>query len=314
MLPTIGAALSEEECMNDHAPFASRPTRVRDDSLPKRLPFTKMQGLGNDYIYIEEFETPLVNPASLAVAISDRHFGVGGDGLVLMGRSEKADFRMRMFNADGSEGEMCGNATRCIGKYLYEKGFTDKKVFTLETLAGIRVLTLYTSGSTVERVCVDMGEPKLLPADIPMQAEGDTFINQKIMVNGRSYCGTAVSMGNPHLVVPVPGLESLDIAQVGPLFEHHALFPRRVNTEFIQVLDKSRVRMRVWERGSGETLACGTGACAVLVACALNNWTDRKAVIELRGGELEIEWNKDGIVYMTGGAEYVFSGEYFVGP
>jgi len=299
--------------MSEHAPFTSRPPRVTDDSLPRRLPFTKMQGLGNDYIYVEEFETPVIRPAPLAVAISDRHFGVGGDGLVLMGPSTKADFRMRMFNADGSEGEMCGNATRCIGKYLYEKGFTDKKEFTLETLAGIRVLSLYTSGSVVERVRVDMGEPKLRPADIPMQAEGDAFIDQEIMVNGRRYRGTAVSMGNPHLVLPMPGLESLDLAQIGPFFEHHALFPRRVNTEFIQVLERDRVRMRVWERGSGETLACGTGACAVLVACALNKWTDRKAVIELRGGELEIEWSDDGIVYMTGGAEFVFSGEYIVG-
>lgn len=299
--------------MDEHSPFASRPPAFMDDTLPKRLPFTKMQGLGNDYVYVEEFETPIARPAPLAIAISDRHFGVGGDGLVLMGPSEKADFRMRMFNADGSEGEMCGNATRCIGKYLYEKGRTDKKEFTLETLAGIRVLTLHTDGSRVERVRVDMGEPKLRPADIPMQAEGEAFIDQKIIVSGRTYSGTAVSMGNPHLVVPMPGLESLDIAQVGPSFEHHALFPRRVNTEFIRVLDRNRVRMRVWERGSGETLACGTGACAVLVACALNKWTDRKAVIELRGGELEIEWNEDGIVYMTGGAKFVFSGEYIVG-
>ena len=294
-------------------PFTSRPPGLVDDSLPKRLPFTKMQGLGNDYVYVEEFETPILRPAPLAVAISDRHFGVGGDGLVLMGPSERADFRMRMFNADGSEGEMCGNATRCIGKYLYEKGFTDKKEFTLETLAGIRVLTLYTSGAAVERVRVDMGEPKLRPADIPVQAEGESFIDQEIMVNGRRYRGTAVSMGNPHLVVPMPGMENLDLAQIGPFFEHHALFPRRVNTEFIQVLDRDRVRMRVWERGSGETLACGTGACAVLVACALNKWTDRKAVIELRGGELEVEWGEDGVVYMTGGAEFVFSGEYIVG-
>lgn len=298
---------------NGQTPFTSRPPRVADDSLPKRLPFTKMQGLGNDYVYVEEFNSPVLSPAPLAVAISDRHFGVGGDGLVLMGPSERADFRMRIFNADGSEAEMCGNATRCVGKYLYEKGFTDKKEFTLETLAGIRVLTLYAGGNNVDRVRVDMGRPELKPADIPMQADGEAFIDQEVIINGRRYRGTAVSMGNPHLVVPVPGLESLDLAQIGPFFEHHALFPRRVNTEFIQVLERDRVRMRVWERGSGETLACGTGACAVLVACALNKWTDRKAVIELRGGELEIEWSADGVVYMTGGAEFVFSGEYIVG-
>lgn len=299
--------------MSEQTIFMSRPERVRDDSLPKSLPFTKMQGLGNDYVYVEEFETPILRPAPLAVAISDRHFGVGGDGLVLMGPSEKADFRMRIFNADGSEAEMCGNAARCVGKYLYEKKFTEKTEFTLETLAGIRVLTLFLNGKTVDRVRVDMGEPKLAPAEIPMQAEGDNFIDQEIVVNSRRYRGTAVSMGNPHLVVPVPGLESLDLAQVGPFFEHHALFPRRVNTEFIQVLDRDRIRMRVWERGAGETLACGTGACAVLVACALNKWTGRKAVVELRGGELEIEWADDGTVYKTGSADLVFSGEYIVG-
>ena len=299
--------------MIENVPFASRPPRVHDGSLPRHLPFTKMQGLGNDYIYMEEFAAPIERPSPLAVAVSDRHFGVGGDGLVLMGHSNTADFRMRIFNADGSEAEMCGNATRCVGKYLYERGFTRSKEFTLETLAGIRVLTLFTNGEHVDRVRVDMGTPELDPARIPMQAEGNSFIDQEIMVNGRRYRGTAVSMGNPHLVVAVPGLESLDLARLGPFFEHHALFPRRVNTEFVHVLDKHRIRMRVWERGAGETLACGTGACAALVACALNHWTDRKAVVELRGGTLEIEWSGDGVIYKTGGAEFVFSGEYLVG-
>jgi diaminopimelate epimerase len=301
--------------MEDKPVFALRPQQVKDSALPRLLPFTKMQGAGNDYVYVEEFDAPIARPAPLAVAISDRHFGVGGDGLVLMGKPsdpDKADFRMRIFNADGSEAEMCGNATRCVGKYLYERGFTHDHEFRLETLAGIRVLTLITEGPRVVKVRVSMGKPMLAPADIPMKAEGDSFINKEITVNSRRYRGTAVSMGNPHLVVPMPALENLDLPQIGPYFEHHALFPRRVNTEFVEVLDRDRIRMRVWERGAGETLACGTGACATLVACALNKWTDRKAVVELRGGELEIEWGDDDIVYMTGGAEFVFSGEYVI--
>ncbi len=302
--------------MSEQNTFAVCPAPVQDPELPKLLRFTKMQGLGNDYIYVEEFETPLLRPAPLAVAISDRHFGVGGDGLVLMGPPSepgRADFRMRMFNSDGSEAEMCGNATRCVGKYLYERGLTAKTTFTLETLAGVRTLELSLKDGKVAFVRVDMGKPRLKPEEIPIKTEGENFIDREITVNSRRYRGTAVSMGNPHLVVPVSGLNSLDLPQLGPLFEHHALFPRRVNTEFIEVLNRRRVRMRVWERGAGETLACGTGACAVLVACALNNWTERKAVVELRGGELEIEWGENDVVYMTGGAEFVFSGEYIVG-
>lgn len=281
---------------------------------PRLLPFTKMQGLGNDYIYVEEFERPLAEPEPLARAVSDRHFGVGGDGLVLVSASSRADFRMRIFNADGSEAEMCGNAVRCVGKYVFEKGLTEKTDFTLETRAGIRKLALETRGKTVTRVRVDMGRPDLSPARIPMRAEGEGFINREILVNGRQYRGTAVSMGNPHLVVPLPDVSRLDLAALGPLFEHHALFPRRVNTEFIEVLDRNRIRMRVWERGAGETLACGTGACAVLVACVLNEWTERKAFVELPGGTLEVKWAKDGTVYKTGGAEFVFSGQYRVPP
>jgi diaminopimelate epimerase len=272
-----------------------------------------MQGLGNDYIYVEEFNAPLADPAPLAVAISDRHFGVGGDGLVLIGPSQNADFRMRIFNADGSEAEMCGNATRCIGKYLYEKGLTTKTELTLETLAGIRILALRTEGARVEAVRVHMGRPALAPADIPMTADGESFIDRDILVDGTLFRGTAVSMGNPHLVIPVPQAADFALEHFGPLCERHPWFPKRVNTEFVEVLDRKRIRMRVWERGSGETLACGTGACASLVACALNGWTDRKAVLELRGGELEIEWAEDGAVYMTGGAAFVFSGEYIIG-
>jgi diaminopimelate epimerase len=299
--------------MSDARAFFSRPAPVADSTLPRLLPFTKMQGLGNDYVYVEEFNAPIADPAPLAVAVSDRHFGVGGDGLVLIGFSGKADFRMRIFNADGSEAEMCGNAVRCIGKYLYEKGLTTKTEFSLETLAGIRILTLRTEGARVKTVRVHMGQPVLAPADIPMEADGESFLNREIFVDGTSFRGTAVSMGNPHLVIPVPRVSEFPLERFGPLCERHPWFPKRVNTEFVEVLDRRRIRMRVWERGSGETLACGTGACAALVACALNGWTDRAAVLELRGGELEIEWSEDGAVYMTGGATIVFSGEYVIG-
>lgn len=296
-------------------PRIATPKPLNDPSLPRLLPFTKMQGLGNDYVYVEEFESPIKNPAPLAMAISDRHFGVGGDGLVLIGHSDRtADFRMRIFNADGSEAEMCGNATRCVGKYLFEKGFVSKREFTLETLAGVRGLRLFTEGNIVTRVRVDMGRPILAPKLIPVRAEGDDFINRKIFVNGRRYRGTAVSMGNPHLVVPMPGVDAVDLPLLGPFFEHHALFPRRVNTEFVEVRDKNRIRMRVWERGAGETMACGTGACAALVACALNGLTQRAATVELPGGELCVEWDDNDVVHMTGSASTVFSGEYLTRP
>lgn len=294
-------------------PFTARPAPAHDDSLPALLPFTKMQGAGNDYIYVEEFEKSIARPAPLAVAISDRHFGVGGDGLVLMGRSSKADFRMRMFNADGSEAEMCGNAVRCVGKYLHDKGITRKTSLTLETLGGIRTLELRLEGGLVASVRVDMGAPRLAPDAIPLAAEGEDFINRTVVVDGVEYKGTALSMGNPHLVVPVPEPESLDLPRLGPLFEHLSIFPRRVNTEFVRVLAPDRIRMRVWERGAGETLACGTGACAALVACALNGWTGRRAVVELRGGELDIEWTEDNLVFMSGPAAFVFSGNYVMG-
>lgn len=303
--------------MSDNSGFAARPAPLNDPDLPRLLPFTKMQGAGNDYVYVEEFDAPIARPGPLAVAISDRHFGVGGDGLILMGRPSDpavADFRMRMFNSDGSEGEMCGNATRCVGKYLYERGFTQQDEFRLETLAGVRILKLYLENGLVDSVRVAMGPPRLVPAEIPMNAEGDSFINKEFIVDGVTYRGTAVSMGNPHIVVPVKDLTGLDLPRIGPSFEHHALFPRRVNTEFIEVVSRKHIRMRVWERGAGETLACGTGACATLVACVLNNWTDRSAMVELRGGELEIEWAADDVVYMTGGAEFVFSGEYITRP
>lgn len=280
--------------------------------LPARIPFTKMQGLGNDYVYVEEFDFPLPHPEAIAVHISHRHFGVGGDGLVLMGPSSVADFRMRIFNADGSEAEMCGNATRCVGKYLYERGLTFKHELTLETGAGIRHVSLDREHGLVRSARVDMGRPKLAPPEIPMKADGEAFIDQELVVADELWRGTAVSMGNPHLVFFVEDVASLDLSNLGPHFEHHPLFPNRVNIEFVQVVTPTHILMRVWERGSGETMACGTGACASLVACVLNEKTERAATVSLPGGSLQIEWNSDGNVFMTGPAVTVCSGEYHV--
>ena len=281
------------------------------------LPFTKMEGAGNDYIYVRESDLPQAlteaTLAELAARISDRHFGVGGDGLVLIcppSDPSMADFRMRMFNSDGSEAQMCGNASRCVGKYVYDKGMTTKTSVALETLAGVKILDLRIEAGRVRAVRVDMGVPRLKPADIPMHADGESFINREIKVDGQVYRGTAVSMGNPHLVVPVPDPDALDLARLGPLFERHPLFPERVNTEFVTVMDRSRIRMRVWERGSGETLACGTGACAAAVACSLLNLTDRTSIVRLRGGDLLLEWAANGTVYKTGPARHVFDGQY----
>jgi diaminopimelate epimerase len=281
------------------------------------LPFAKMEGTGNDYVYMRENDLPpdLTESAlaELAARISDRHFGVGGDGLVLIcppSGQGRADFRMRMFNSDGSEAQMCGNASRCVGKYVYDRKMTAKQTVALETLAGIKILELRVEAGLVLSVRVDMGVPRLKPAEIPMSAEGESFINREILVDGQVYRGTAVSMGNPHLVVPVPDPDALDLPRLGPLFEHHPLFPERVNTEFVSVSDRSRIRMRVWERGAGETLACGTGACAAAVACVLNRLTDRTLVVQLRGGELLLEWAESGSVYQSGPARHVFDGHY----
>ncbi len=277
-----------------------------------RLRFAKMEGLGNDYVYVEELGKPMRNAPEVARRISDRHFGIGSDGLVLIGDSDKADFRMRMFNADGSEAEMCGNAIRCVGKYVHDRGLATKTALVIETLAGLRNLKLTLTGDTVSSVRVDMGKAILAPAAIPVDAEGKDFIDREITVGGKSYRGTAVSVGNPHIVIPVPSVDGLDLEAIGPLFECHALFPKRINTEFVQVLSRQAVRMRVWERGSGETLACGTGACATAVACVLNGWTERTVTVKLLGGDLVIEWAEDGTIFMTGPATHVFDGEYLV--
>lgn len=286
----------------------NRPT------LENRLEFVKMEALGNDYVYVEEFGKPLLNAAKLAQAMSGRHFGIGSDGLVLIGNSDKADFRMRMFNADGSEAEMCGNAIRCVGKYVYDRGLTLKTALTVETLAGIRRLKLTLSGYRVTSVTVDMGEPVLDPKRVPVNAEGNDFIDREITVADKTYRGTAVSVGNPHFVVPVEDVDALDLETTGPLFENHALFPARINTEFVQVVGKKEIRMRVWERGAGETLACGTGACATAVACAVNGLTGRNVAVRLPGGTLHIDWDKNNTVFMTGPATHVYDGEYIVPP
>ncbi|MDO5149923.1 MAG: diaminopimelate epimerase [Oscillospiraceae bacterium] len=274
------------------------------------MKFTKMHGIGNDYVYVNCFEETIDNPEEVSIKISDRHFGIGSDGLVMIMPSDKADFRMRMFNADGSEGNMCGNATRCIGKYVYDNHLTDKTEITLETRSGIKYLTLYPENGKVQTVLVDMGKAILNPASIPMKAEGEEFISKPVEVNGKNVNITAVSMGNPHAVTFVDDVESLDLEKIGPDYENHPLFPERVNTEFAKIIDESTVMMRVWERGSGETWACGTGACACAVACVKNGFFpfDKEITVKLRGGDLYITYKNDGTVLMRGPAETVFTG------
>ena len=275
------------------------------------MKFTKMQGIGNDYIYVNCFEEKVDDPERVSQIVSDRHFGIGGDGLVLIMPSDKADFRMRMFNADGSEGNMCGNATRCIGKFVYDNGLTNKTEITLETKSGIKYLTLYPENGNVKTVLVNMGKAVLTPADIPMKAEGESFINKPIEILGSEVYITAVSMGNPHAVTYVDNVMSLDLEKIGPAFENHPIFPERVNTEFIKVLDSHAIQMRVWERGSGETWACGTGACAAAVASVKNGYfkNGEEITVKLRGGDLFITYSTDGTVLMRGAAETVFTGE-----
>jgi len=274
------------------------------------MKFTKMHGAGNDYIYVNAMQEQVLNPSEIAIRISDRHFGIGSDGLVLITTSDCADFGMRMFNSDGSESEMCGNATRCIGKYVFDNGLTDKQSVTLETKAGIKVLDLTVVDGKVSTVRVDMGEPILEPVNIPMDFPGDYAIQVPVTVRGKEYLLNGVSMGNPHAVIFTEGIEALNLPIIGPDFEHNELFPKRTNTEFVEIIDNEHVKMRVWERGAGETLACGTGACAVLVAGVLSGALHRKAQVDLRGGTLQIEWNaENNHVYMTGDAVTVFEGE-----
>lgn len=274
------------------------------------MKFTKMQGLGNDYVYVNCFEENIENPSELAVKVSDRHFGIGSDGLILIRPSEVADFRMTMFNADGSESEMCGNGIRCVGKYVYDYGLTDKTEVSVETLAGIKYLKFLIKDGKVDMVTVNMGEPILKPELVPVVGEGDAVIDSPIEVDGKEYKMTCVSMGNPHSVVFVDDVDNFPLHEVGPLFEHHKAFPRRVNAEFCQVIDRTHAKMRVWERGTGETLACGTGTCATAVACILNGKTEDEVTITLLGGDLIIRWDREkNVIYMTGPARVVFDGE-----
>ncbi len=273
--------------------------------------FTKMQGIGNDYVYLNGFSPLPLDLSRLSRQISDRHFGVGSDGLVVIMPSETCDFRMRMFNPDGSEAEMCGNASRCIGKYVYDKGLTTKTDLTLETLAGVKHLTLHLNGNIVERVTVDMGEPILSPQDIPVALPMSYVVSYPLEIENISFDVTCVSMGNPHAVIFVDDMSRYDLHHIGALIEHYPLFPRRTNVEFVEILSPDSLKMRVWERGTGETMACGTGACASLVAAVLNGKSRRQATLHLQGGDLQIEWNeKDNHVYMTGDAVTVFEGEW----
>lgn len=274
--------------------------------------FTKMHGIGNDYIYIDCMESMPERLPELAVEMSDRHFGVGGDGIVLICPSDKADFRMRMFNNDGSEARMCGNASRCIARYVHDHGLSDHTQISLETLSGIKVLSLnMDADGSVGSVTVDMGEPELAPANIPVRHDGERMIEVPVATSCGEVKVTAVSMGNPHGVVFVDRIEDVDFDRLGPELERHAIWPDRANIEFLEILSPSEARMRVWERGTGETLACGTGACASAVASALTGRCGRNVTIHLRGGDLRVEWAENGHVLMTGTAVEVFEGNYY---
>ena len=283
------------------------------------MKFTKMHGCGNDYVYVDCTKEVIPNISETAIRVSDRHFGIGSDGLILIKASDVADFEMDMYNADGSRGKMCGNGIRCVAKYVYDHGLTDKTTITVNTLSGIKTLKLTVEDGKVSKVRVDMGEPELIPAQVPVKASvlgladdrREAIVAEPLEIKGRSYDITCVSMGNPHCITFIgEDVRDFPLEEVGPVFEKHELFPERINTEFINVIDKDHLRMRVWERGSGETLACGTGACAVAVASYLNGFTGRSVDIELLGGHLEVVYDeKTNHVFMTGPATEVFSGE-----
>lgn len=274
------------------------------------MKFTKMQGIGNDYIYVNCFEETVQDPSALAIKLSDRRFGVGSDGVILILPSDKADCKMDMYNLDGSQGKMCGNGIRCVGKYVYERGIAKKEVLTVETLSGIKTLHLQVEGGKVLSVRVNMGQPILKPELIPADFQTEPVVNEPLEVAGAIKYVTCVSMGNPHCVQFVDDTETAPVTTEGPQIECHPVFPEQVNVEYIQIISPEEIRMRVWERGSGETWACGTGACASVVACILNKKTQRNVLVHLRGGDLQIEWDEStGNVYMTGPAEIVFDGE-----
>lgn len=276
-----------------------------------KLKFTKMHGTGNDYVYVNCFEQKIDNPNELAIKVSDRHFGIGSDGLILICPSEVADVRMAMYNADGSEGMMCGNGIRCVAKYSYEHGLVDSDKITVETKSGIKTLDLTVENGEVTYVAVDMGMAILKPREIPVDDDGDDFVKRKIDVDGKEYEITCVSMGNPHAVIFTKDIDNIDLEKIGPLFEHHKLFPEQINTEFVEVTDSHNIKMRVWERGSGETMSCGTGTCAVIVAAVLNGYCkrDEEININIRGGQLKDTYLSDGRVIMRGTATNVFDGE-----
>lgn len=282
------------------------------------MKFTKMQGCGNDYVYVNGFseKIPAEKKPDLVRRLSDRHFGIGSDGVIFINPADVADFEMEMYNADGTRSEMCGNGIRCVAKFVYDKGLTDKQQITVVSAGQIKYLDLKVEGKSatsrgcVTRVKVNMGNPVLLPEQIPVQAEGDQVVDEPVQVNGKEYRMTCVSMGNPHAVVFMKDVKNLKIEDVGPYFENHARFPQRTNTEFVEILDRKNVFMRVWERGTGETLACGTGCCATAVACVLNGLTEDQITVKLLGGELMIKWDREkNLVYMTGPATTVFEGE-----
>ena len=275
------------------------------------MKFTKMHGCGNDYVYVDCTKKRLDNPEKVSEFVSDRHFGIGSDGLILINPSEVADFEMAMYNADGSRGEMCGNGIRCVAKFVYDKGLTDKTTITIETLAGIKTLDLTVKNGAVETVKVNMGSPELKSELIPVVSDKEKVVDEKVTVDGVEYSITCVSMGNPHCVTFLEqDVRTLDLPKIGPSFENNEIFPKRINTEFVNIIDRTHLRMRVWERGSGETLACGTGACATAVAAIVNDYCDDTVDIELLGGHLSIQYDRDAnLVFMTGPATIVYDGE-----
>ena len=274
------------------------------------MKFTKMHGIGNDYVYVNCFKETVEHPSEMAIKVSDRHFGIGSDGLILIKPSEVADGKMEMYNADGSQGAMCGNGIRCVAKYMYDYGITDKTSISVETKSGIKYLDLTIKDGKVDTVKVNMGTPILKAVDIPVRSEKEQVIDEPVMVDGKEWKITCVSMGNPHAITYIDDVKDLEIEKIGPKFENHEIFPDRVNTEFVRVIDRNTLEMRVWERGSGETLACGTGACAVAVSSILNGLTEEEVTVKLLGGDLKIFWDRiENKVYMTGSATTVFDGE-----
>ena len=275
------------------------------------LNFTKMHGTGNDYVYINLFEEKVDNPAEVAKMVSDRHFGIGSDGLILIAPSAVADCRMIMYNADGSEGAMCGNGVRCVAKYAYDHGIAKKDTITVETKSGIKTLEMTVENGKAVYARVDMGKAILAPEQIPVKAEGENFVAQPLIVDGKEYKVTCVSMGNPHCVIFTEGIDGLDLEKIGPSFENHPMFPDRINTEFVEIVDEHKIRMRVWERGSGETISCGTGTCASTVAAVLNGYckAGEEVAVQIRGGVLYDTYMSDGTVYMKGPATEVFTGK-----